>query len=140
DLTETPPYGPWVELFGRYPQGDGMAPLPAAFARRGMIGQVASQAALFQEVADFLAEVSSGQPLVLLLEDLHWADPVSLDLLRSVGRILSGQPILALAVYRVDEITRRHPLFSLIPLFVRESAADRLDMARLSDDAIRALV
>jgi predicted ATPase len=140
DLTETPPYGPWAEAFGRYRQVGGMPSLPAPFARRGTIGQVPSQAALFQQVGDFLAALSCHQPLVLLLEDLHWADPASLDLLRSLARTVSDYPLLVLAVYRVDEITRRHPLFSLIPLLVRESAADRLDVVRLSDDAIRTLV
>src|SRR5689334_19024899 len=49
DLNETPPYGPWVELFGRYrPTGDG-PPLPAAFAQHGTVGTVTSQAALFQQ-------------------------------------------------------------------------------------------
>jgi predicted ATPase len=47
DLTETPPYGPWLELLGRYRQEDGMPPLSAPFAQRGTIGPVASQAALF---------------------------------------------------------------------------------------------
>src|SRR3954470_4262732 len=52
DLTETPPYGPWVELFGQYVPSDTL-PLPDAFARRGTVGEVTSQAAFFQQVLDF---------------------------------------------------------------------------------------
>src|SRR5262249_2657321 len=86
DLTETPPFGPWVELFARYQPGDRMPALPAAFARRGTVGAVTSQAALFQQVTDFFLILAASRPLVLLLDDLHWSDPASLDLLRVVTR------------------------------------------------------
>src|SRR5262249_40867095 len=46
DLTETPPYGPWVELFRHY-QRDGKLSPPAPFAQRGTVGAVANQTALF---------------------------------------------------------------------------------------------
>src|SRR5206468_1989940 len=62
DLTETPPYGPWVELFGHYRQTDSLPPLPDTFARRGMVGEVTSQAALFQQVLDFFAALVEYQP------------------------------------------------------------------------------
>ena len=58
--------------------------LPAA-ARPRRRGRVASQAALFAAVRDYLAALAAHRPLVLLLDDLHWADPASLDLLRVLG-------------------------------------------------------
>ena len=88
DLTETPPYGPWVELFRRYPHTDGMPLPPPAFAERGVLGGAASQAALFGQVVDFFTALVASQPVVLLLDDLHWADPASLDLLRFLARSL----------------------------------------------------
>jgi predicted ATPase len=145
DLTETPPYGPWVELCGRYrhadggPQG-GMPPLPAAFADRGTVGAVASQADLFQQVREFIAALAAARPVLLLLDDLHWADPASLDLLRSLARSVADLPALLIATYRSDELTRRHPLYPLLPLLVREAGAVRLDLHRLEDDAVRALI
>src|SRR5689334_6858473 len=48
DLTETPPYGPWVDLFKQYPAIEHAPSLPAAFAQRGTVGAVPSQAALLQ--------------------------------------------------------------------------------------------
>ncbi len=48
----------------------------------------------------------------MLLEDLHWADPASLELLRHVAPHLRQWSILLLATYRVDELTRRHPFSS----------------------------
>src|SRR5947209_16706836 len=69
DLTETPPYGPWVDLFGAYAPEPDRPALPVAFARRGTIGDVTSQAALFHDVHDFLAALGASrlagiQPLV----------------------------------------------------------------------------
>jgi DNA-binding CsgD family transcriptional regulator len=140
DLSETPPYGPWVELFGRYRRADGMPPLPGAFAQRGTIGQVASQAALFQQVADFLVAVAATRPLLLLLEDLHWADPGSLDLLRFVARSLGDLHLLLLVTYRSEEVAQRHPLSPLLPVLVREAQAGRFDLQPFDTDAVRKLV
>jgi predicted ATPase len=82
DLTETPPFGPWIELFTRYRPGEGMPPLPTAFARRGTVGVVESQAALFKAVREFFTALAAYGPLLLVLDDLQWADHASLDLLR----------------------------------------------------------
>src|SRR6185503_7096060 len=77
DLSETPPYGPWAEALARAPRGDGL-PMPPDLGG----ADVASQAALFSAVRGYLATLAARCPLVLLLDDLHWADPGSLDLLR----------------------------------------------------------
>ncbi len=140
DLSETPPYGPWVELFGRYRQIEGIPPLPAAFAQRGTVGEVTSQAALFQQVLDFFATLAAARPVLLLLDDLHWADASSLDLLRFVARHLATLPLLLVVTYRSEELTRRHLLSPLLPALVREAAAERVDLRPLDDAAIRALV
>ncbi|MGN6699970.1 MAG: AAA family ATPase, partial [Thermomicrobiales bacterium] len=135
DLSETPPYGPWAEALARAPRGDGV---PAAPDFTG--SAATSQAALFAAVRDHLATLAAGQPLVLLLDDLHWADLASLDLLRFLGRGLGPLPLLLLVTYRADELTRRHPLYALLPLLVREARAARLDLHPLADDDLRALV
>ena len=137
DLSETPPYGPWVEAFARLPAEHDRSTLPVPL---GSGDAVASQAALFGQVRDALAATASRQPLVLLLDDLHWADPASLDLLRSLARQLAAIPLLLLVTYRSDELTRRHPLYALLPALVREARADRLDLRRLDAEATRALV
>jgi DNA-binding CsgD family transcriptional regulator len=140
DLAETPPYGPWVELFGRCPRtGDG-PPLPELFATRGTLGAATSQAALFQQVLGFFTALATRRPLLLLLDDLHWADSASLDLLRFLAHSLSDLPVTMLAIYRSDELARHHPLYQLLPTLVRESGAERLDLRPLDRAAIRALV
>lgn len=141
DLTETPPYGPWVELFARYRRTDDSRPAPPdAFSLGTTIGEVSSQPALFGAVRDFFARLASRRPLVLLLDDAHWMDPASLDLLRFLARSLGESPILVVATYRSDELTRRHPLYAFLPVLVRETGAKRLDLRPLDAGAVRSLV
>jgi predicted ATPase len=127
DLSNTPPYGPWLDLVASYPSDPALPAPPAAFAG-GLLERVTDQAALFAEVRRFFAELGSARPLVVLLEDLHWADPASLELLRHVAPHLRQWPILLLATYRVDELTRRHPFSQQLPALVREAEALRLDL------------
>jgi DNA-binding CsgD family transcriptional regulator len=138
DLAETPPYGPWAEALAPYPAD--LPPPPATLTRAGQGVAVASQAALFQQVREALAALAARRPLLLFLDDLHWADPASLDLLRHLARGLAALPVLLLATYRADELTRHHPLYTLLPRLVREAHADRLDLRPLGDDDVRALV
>lgn len=93
DLTETPPYGPWAEALARAPGGDALPPPPDLAGGAG----ATSQAALFAQVREYLAALAARQLLVLLLDDLHWADPASLDLLRVLARGLADLPLLLLA-------------------------------------------
>jgi len=140
DLTETPPYGPWLDLFERYHPGDDLPPPPLAFAERGSVGAVPSQAALFRQTSDFFAALGARRPLVLLLEDLHWADPAALDLLRALARALPTLPLLLLATYRADELSPAHPLTRLLPTLVREAPVARLDLRPLGADDTATLV
>ena len=140
DLTTTPPYGPWAAITRTWPDEPGLPSLPDALRDGASLGTVQSQAALFELVAGFLAEASTTRPLVLLLEDLHWADQASLDLLRYLSRAVSELPLLLVATYRDDELTRRHPLFVLLPVLAREPHAQRLSLARLHPGDIGELV
>jgi predicted ATPase len=134
DLAETPPYGPWAEAIAGIPRADD---LPAPPDLGG--GVPGGQAALFAAVRAHLSALAATQPVVLLLEDLHWADPASLDLLRYVARGLDRGPLLLLATYRSDELTRRHPLYALLPALEREAQAIRRDLRPLGTAALRAL-
>lgn len=136
DLTETPPYGPWIEVLSQAPLPDHPALPPLGDAAE----RATNQAALFAHVREFFAAIAQEQPLMLLLEDLHWADPGSLGLLRFLARSAAALPLLIVVTYRADELTHRHPLFALFPLLVRETGAIRLDLRRLELDHVRELV
>jgi DNA-binding CsgD family transcriptional regulator len=139
DLTNTPPYGPWLDLFEGC-RRDPSLPAPPAALAAGKLERVTDQAALFAEVRQFLVELASAGPALVLLEDLHWADPASIDLLRHVGPHLRHWPLLLLVTYRVDELTPGRPFAYQMPALVREAEGQRLDLGRLDEGALRALV
>ena len=139
DLTNTPPYGPWLDLFDACAL-DQSLPLPPAAFTEGRLEWVTDQAARFTEVRTFFAALADAGPALLLLEDLHWADPASLELLRHLAPRLRHWPILLLVTYRGDELTRRHPFAVQLPALVREAEGLRLDLQRLDAAALRALV
>ncbi|MBA3528833.1 MAG: AAA family ATPase, partial [Propionibacteriaceae bacterium] len=139
DLTNTPPYGPWLELFDAGALDRDLPSPPAAFTD-GRLARVTDQAALFAEVRGFFAELAATRPTLLVLEDLHWADPASLELLRRLASRLRHWPILLLITYRGDELTRRHPFAVRLPALVREADGLRLDLRRLDEAALFALI
>ncbi|HEX5165167.1 MAG TPA: AAA family ATPase, partial [Thermomicrobiales bacterium] len=141
DLSVTPPYGPWLELLRRYPgQDDGFPPLPPFVDDARMLATVTSQQALFSAVTAFFQDVARRMPLVLVLDDLHWADQASLDFLRFLAREIGSHRILIVATYRSDEIDQGHPLYALLPPLVRESGVERLDVRGLDTEDHLALV
>ncbi|HEX5163937.1 MAG TPA: AAA family ATPase, partial [Thermomicrobiales bacterium] len=140
DLTTTPPYGPWAEILAGFPEDDDLHQVPAQLRAGGGLAGIDSQAALFDLTIRFLTSVAEVRPLVLLLEDLHWADPASLDFLRFASRSIQHTSILLLATYRDDEITRDHPLSALLPALVREAPVHRLHLGRLERPAVLDLV
>lgn len=139
DRTETPPYGPWVELLEQYRALQDRFPALHTIAEPGL-SHGSSQVALFREMREFLIAIARERPLVVLLDDVHWADTASFDLLRFVARQFASVPILLLIVYRNDEVTREHPLYRLVPMLVREALAVRIDVSSLSDDDVCALI
>lgn len=138
DFSVTPPYGPWVELASTYSPTDDLPAFPSFLHGGAALAAVGSQEALFAQTWDFFATVAARRPLVLVLEDVHWADRKTLGLLRFLARQLPRHQVLLVATYRSDELTRRHPLYQLIPLLVRESQAARLDVRPLDQAAQRA--
>jgi DNA-binding CsgD family transcriptional regulator len=139
DLTETPPYGPWSEIVERLAATRGQ-PNVLDMGAGAEVSGAANQAALFAQVKRLFAAAATDQALVLVLEDLHWADVGSLDLLRSLAHGMADLPLLIAATYRSDDVTQRHPLYALLPLLVREVDPLRLDVRRLELDAVRELV
>ncbi len=140
DLTTTPPYGPWIELFRAWLSDARLPALPESLRPGGSLTGIGSQSALFELVADTIPDGSAEQPLVLLLEDLHWADQASLDLLRYLARLVSDWRVLLVVTYRDDELTRRHPLYQILPVLTREADAVRMSLARFDSEAISALI
>src|SRR5262249_5533850 len=130
---------PWLDLVAGYRPADALPAPPAAFAD-GRLEGITSQAALFADVRRFVASAAAIRPTLLVLEDLHWADPASLELLRHVAGRIEELPLLLVVTYRVDELTRHHPFYQHLPALIRESQGIRLDLRRLEPEDLRALI
>jgi DNA-binding CsgD family transcriptional regulator/tetratricopeptide (TPR) repeat protein len=88
----------------------------------------------------FLAELDSPTALtVAVIEDVHWADEATIDLLRFAGRRLGRMKALVLVTYRDDELSD-NPLRLLLGDLATHRATRRMGLPPLSDDAVRALV
>ena len=68
-------------------------------------------------------------PVVLVLEDLHWADRSSRDLVAFLARTLRAGRVMVVVSYRSDELHRRHPLRPLLAELVRLPGVERLELA-----------
>ncbi|MDJ0848413.1 MAG: AAA family ATPase [Myxococcota bacterium] len=87
---------------------------------------------LFDSVASFLARASRWRPLVLLLDDLHWADAPTLLLLRFLAAELRGTRVLVLGAYRDVEVRRDQPLAQIVAELAREPNFYRVILRGLS--------
>ena len=81
---------------------------------------------LFDSITTFLRNASNGQPLALLLDDLHWADKPSLLLLQFIARELRGSRLLVVGTYRDVELGRQHPLSQTLGELAREQLSERI--------------
>jgi DNA-binding NarL/FixJ family response regulator len=142
DLTAASPYGIWLDLAADYQRiagPSGQPVLPPVLANRNLDG-LTSQSGFFELVRAFLHELAARQPTLIVLEDVHWADPASLELLRHIASQLSFARLLLVVTYRVDELTRQHPFYRHLPALVRESEGQRFDLKALHDEDLRELV
>ncbi|MQA76832.1 MAG: AAA family ATPase, partial [Solirubrobacterales bacterium] len=86
------------------------------------------QLRLFDAVLGALTELSAQAPVVLAIEDLHWADPSTRDLLSFLFTRLGSQRLLVVTTYRSDDMHRQHPLRPLLAELLRLPITDRLDL------------
>jgi DNA-binding CsgD family transcriptional regulator len=91
------------------------------------------------QVAMALLEELSTMTTVLVLEDLHWADEATLDVLRLLGRRIGDVPALVLATYRDEGLERLHPLRRVVGELANTPAVVRLPLSPLSRTAVAQL-
>jgi DNA-binding CsgD family transcriptional regulator/tetratricopeptide (TPR) repeat protein len=121
DLTVADAYGPFIEA------------VPELADR---IGPDAERSRILRWLYDLFA----GQPSLLVLEDVHWADGATLDALRHLGRRTGALPLLVIVTYRSEAVAHRPALRRLLGELASTPATARLDLAPLTRDGVRALV
>ena len=109
-----------------------LARLVPELASAAAPGGPPSQPVLFEAVLALLARLADDRPVLLVLEDVHWADRSTRDLFAFLARSLSRERVLVVATYRSDALHRRHPLRGLLAELERLPETERVELARLS--------
>jgi DNA-binding CsgD family transcriptional regulator/tetratricopeptide (TPR) repeat protein len=88
---------------------------------------------LFAAVRDALALSSESTPILVTIEDLHWADTSTLDLLTYLVRSMQTEHYVIVATARLDTLPRRHPLLGFVAELARVPWLERIDLARFDE-------
>jgi len=110
------------------PDGDGQGTEAdwAGLARQQMFGAVLS----------LLAELAAASPVLLVIEDLHWADATTRHLLTFLARMLHRERVAIIGTYRTDDLHRRHPLRGVIAELLRLPMVSLVELGPLSGAAL----
>ncbi|WP_436756605.1 helix-turn-helix transcriptional regulator [Streptosporangium sp. V21-05] len=145
--TDGLPFAPFTAVLRKLARDlghDGVAALLPGGATRGLarllpeFGEperegAEARARLFEQVLGLLERLAETRPTILVIEDAHWADRSTRDLLSFLVRYQrSDVPLLTLVTYRADELHRTHPLRPLLAELSRVDWVTRLDLRRLS--------
>ncbi len=113
------------------PGAGGLAALLPEVADRTAVPARAGAERLYELVTVLLENLSAERPLVLAIDDIHWADTSTLELLRFVVRMSERGRVLVLLGYRSDEVTRGHPLRAYLAELERTRRVTRWELGRL---------
>lgn len=156
-----PPFWPWVQAGREYAAardpaalredlGQGASELVRLFPELRDLPGVGEPAAfddaevaqfrLFDAFRGFLAAASRRSPLVVVLDDLHWADRQTLKLLRHLSRELSHMRVLIAGTYRDTDLVRTHPLSETLAELNREGGFERVNLRGLTEPEVHAYI
>jgi len=150
------PYLPFSEIFGRL-AGDRPDLVESVLTNFPAIGRLLpthrligaqpvpqegqlDRAALFDAVLGAFTALSTSEPLLVIIEDAHWADDSTRDLIGFLITRLTAQRLALVVSYRSDDLHRRHPLRRPIAEWSRNPRVRRLNLLPLDADESRALL
>src|SRR5208283_3397956 len=117
-------------LLGRLLPESGMA------APAGGDGSGLARQQMFGAVLGLLTELAAATPVLLVLEDLHWADTSTRDLVTFLSRMLHRERVALIGTYRTDDLHRRHPLRPVVAELLRLPSVIAVDLAPLDPSAL----
>src|SRR5262249_18579460 len=156
-----PPYWPWAQIIRAHLEAGASADIASLFgAATPYLAQIVPELRdrlpdlpaptpldseqarfrLFAAIPTFLVRAAETRPLVLILDDIHWADTPSLLLLRFLAREMGESRLLVLATYRDVEVSRGHPVAEVLPSLRQERTVERILLRGLPDEDVRALL
>ncbi|MEE8517983.1 MAG: adenylate/guanylate cyclase domain-containing protein, partial [Dehalococcoidia bacterium] len=95
---------------------------------------------LFNGMREFLARAGRAKPLVLLLDDLQWADDATLLLVQHIAQQVHEMPVLIIGTYRDVDLDVARPLSMALEDLTRQRLAHRLPVKRLTEDGVSAML
>jgi DNA-binding CsgD family transcriptional regulator len=125
------PFGPFMDVARA---ANRVAALPVPSPDAATAG--ADRYRLHSAFTALLADLARERPIVIVIEDLHWADEASLELLPHIAQKLRDLPLLVIGSYRSDELHRRHPLRPVLADLSRRRLADDIALPRLNEDEV----
>ena len=156
-----PPYWPWVQAGRQWGSANDQAAIREEMApSRGELSRLfpelrnnpgfvepepvtdpeSAQFLLFDAVALFIGAMQRRTPIVIALDDLHWADKPTLLLLQHVARELSHLRVLVLCTYRDTDLSRTHPLSEALATLNRDPGFQRIVLRGLSKDEVASYI
>jgi class 3 adenylate cyclase len=156
-----PAYWPWVQAIRSYARdadpvalawemgagaGDIARVVPEVAERIGGVAvppeaeDEAARFRLFDSIAGFLASAAASRPLVIVLDDLHWADEPSLLLLQFLARGLGDSRLLLIGTYRDVEVGRHHPLARVLGELPGGAEGNRIVLHGLGERDVRGYI
>ena len=87
-------------------------------------------------VLGLLTELAAAAPVLLVLEDLHWADASTRDLVTFLSRMLHRERVAVIGTYRTDDLHRRHPLRPVVAELQRLPSVIAVDLTPLDPSAL----
>ena len=128
------PFGPFIDAFAA-----AALPLPPALAQGAPGAMPAEEIERYRAhagFADAITEEAERAPLVVAIEDIHWADEATLELIPYLARKLRDRRVLLLCTYRDDELHRLHPLRVTLAELKRSRLVSEVRLPRLSEDEV----
>jgi DNA-binding SARP family transcriptional activator len=98
------------------------------------------QQRLFEAVARALRGLAMPRPLLIILEDLHWAGTATIAMLEFLARRIENTPLLILATYRDEQVPREHPLNAVQRKLQQAKRAHHIGLRRLPLEAVETLL
>ncbi len=118
------------ELRLRYPDIPEPVSLPPEQERRYLL----------HGVTEFVERAARATPLLLVFEDLHWADDSTLLLIRQLAQRIAQTPVLALGTYRDTDVRPGRPLAAVLPELLRQHLAEEIRLGPLSEAGVSAVL
>ena len=154
-----PLYWPWIQILRHYLSlyedeeisghaGHGLpaiASVVSGFAIRfpglpelpAIEDPISSRFRFFDSLSTLFVALAKIKPIVLILDDLHWADASSLLFLEFINHNISGSPIAIVGTCRDSELSRTHPLFETLGALMRVDVFDRVALRGLTLEDVR---